>query len=98
MRWIFHGHGLFSPSLLVIVDQFNAKGIVPFKAENNSPIRPHPHGPEAPQIAFERMQPVAGQVERLRRRSLIEAGQNVLDHFPQIRPYAAGVITFMEPF
>jgi hypothetical protein len=58
MGWIFHGHGYFSFSL-VIVDQFNVKGVFPFKTENDAPVGPHRHGPEMPQSAFERMQPVA---------------------------------------
>jgi len=82
----------------VIINQFNVKSIFALKTENNAPFSPHGHRPEAPQLAFERMQPVAGEVERLRRRGMIEAAKNVFDRFQQIGPYAAPAIAFMEPF
>jgi len=44
------------------------------------------------------MQPVAGEVEGLRRRRLIEAGKNVLYRFQQISPYPAPVAAFIQPF
>jgi hypothetical protein len=82
----------------VVVNQFDIKSILSLKTENDAPISSDGHGPEAPQIAFERMEPVAGEVERLRSRGLIEAAQNVLHIFPQIRPYPAPVALLMKPF
>src|ERR1700722_66731 len=82
----------------VIVNQFNVKGIFPFKTENDAPVGPHRHGPEAPQIAFERVQSVAGEVKRLRRRSSIQTAKNVLYRCQQIRAYPAAVVAFIEPF
>jgi hypothetical protein len=75
---------LFSPANLrvlqvplVIADQFNIESIFSLKTENDAPVCPHRHRPETAKLAFERMQAIAGEVERLRRRRLIEAAQNV---------------------
>ena len=43
------------------------------------------------------MQSVTGKVERLRRVRLIEAAKNVLNRVPQIRPYTASIVAFVEP-
>ena len=44
------------------------------------------------------MEAIAGKVQLLRRRGLIEAAQNVADVVPQIRPYTAPVVEFKKPF
>ena len=49
-------------------------------------------------LALERMQAIAGKVERLRRCGLIEAAQNVFYVIQQIRPYPAPVVAFKKPF
>jgi len=63
-----------------------------------APVGPHRHGPEAPQIAFERVHAVAGKIERLRRRGSIKTAKNVLHRFQQIRAYPAAVAAFIKPF
>jgi hypothetical protein len=60
----------------MVVDQFNIKGIIHFKTENDAPIGPHRHGPQALQIAFERMQAIAGEIQSLRCRGRIENREN----------------------
>ena len=89
---------VYFPFLLMVVDQFNVKDVIPFKAENDAPVGPHRHGPEAPQITFERVQPIAGKVERLWPRGLIETGKNILDRFQQIGPYQAPVAALLKAF
>jgi len=44
------------------------------------------------------MQPVAGKVEGLRRRGLIETCKNILHRFEQIRAYLAPIIALIEAF
>ena len=51
-----------------------------------------------PQLAFERVQPIARQVEGLRSCSAIKAAKNVFDRIQQVMPDAAPVITLIEPF
>ena len=97
MGRIFHGHRRVSFSL-VVVNQFNVKSIFLVKTENDAPVGPHRHGPEAPQIAFERMQPVAGEIERLRGGGSIETAKNVLHGFQQIGAYSAAIAPFVKPF
>jgi hypothetical protein len=43
----FHGHDVFSLSL-VVVDQFHIEGVFPFKPENDAPVCPYRHRPETP--------------------------------------------------
>ena len=83
---------------LVIVDQFNVESIFPFKTENDAPVGPHSDRPEASQPAFERMQAIAGKIERLGRRGLIETGQNIFYVLQQVGSYPAPVVAFEESF
>src|SRR5512136_510652 len=53
---------IFSSSVLVVVYQFNVKDVVSFKSENDAPIGPHRDRPQSLQVAFERVQPIAGKV------------------------------------
>src|ERR1017187_718865 len=89
--------GVFSFSL-VVVDQFNIESIFSLKSENDAPVCAYRHRPETAQSAFKRMEAIAGKVKGLRRRGLIETTQNVFDVVHQIRPYAAPVVAFKEPF
>ncbi len=82
----------------MIVDQFNVERIFSLKTEDDPPVCPYRHRPETAKLALERMQAIAWEVERLRRRGLIEAAQNVFYIVHQIRSYAAPVIAFKEAF
>ena len=66
MYGIFHGHVFLLP--LVVVDQFNVKGVGSFKAENDAPVGPYGYGPQPFQIAFERVKAIAGEDLRVLRR------------------------------
>jgi hypothetical protein len=44
------------------------------------------------------VQAIAGKVQGLRRLSLIEAGENILNRVAQIRPYSAAIIPFVQSF
>jgi hypothetical protein len=48
----------------MVVDQFHVKGIILFKTENDAPIGPHRYGPQALQIALQRVQTIAGEIQR----------------------------------
>jgi len=63
----------------MIVGQFHVKRILFFKSENDAPIGPHGDGPESFQVAFQRAQAIAGQIERLRRCCGIENRKNSFD-------------------
>src|SRR6202034_2993124 len=43
----------------VVVDQFNIESVFSLKSENNAPVCPHCHRPEAAQPALKRMQAIA---------------------------------------
>jgi hypothetical protein len=83
--------------LLVVIDQFNFKGVV-VKPKHNPPIGPYCYGPEALQLALKRMQPIAGKVKGLRRFGSIKNSQNFLNGVHQIAPYSSGVPVFVESF
>lgn len=82
----------------MVVGKFNVKGIILFKTENDAPIGPHRYRPQALQIAFERMQAIAGEIESLRCRGRIENRENSLDRIQKVRPYPAAVTAFIVAF
>ncbi len=72
----------------MVIDHFDVKGVIPFETENDPPVGPRRHGPEAPQIALERMQAIPGYIQSLRRSGGIENGKNSLDRLQQVGPDA----------
>jgi hypothetical protein len=80
----------------MVIGQLNVKRILSFKAENDAPIGPHGHGPESLQVAFQRVQPIAGQIEGLRRCRRIENRKDALRRVQQVGAYPASVPTFVE--
>jgi hypothetical protein len=95
MHGVFHGHGFFAS--LVVVDQFNVKGVVPFKAEDDSPVGPHRHGPKPLHVALERVQAIPGDIESLRRYGAVENREDPIDHLQQVGPYPAAVVALIKP-
>jgi hypothetical protein len=87
--------GMVLSSSLVIIDQFNVKSILPFKAKDDAPIGPDRHRPQPFQIAFKRVQ-VPGDIQTLRRRGGIEHRKDSLNRFQQIGAYSASVVAFIE--
>jgi hypothetical protein len=69
--------GLLAQSRLVVVDQFNVKGIGALKTEDNAPVRPDSDGSEAFQPALQGMQSITGEVHGLRCFGFVESGENV---------------------
>lgn len=82
---------------LVVVDQFNIKGIVVFKAENDAPICPYRHRPQPLQITLKLVQTIAREIESLRRRGGIEKRKDSFHRFQQIGAYPASVVARIEP-
>src|ERR1019366_3832227 len=87
--------GMAFPPLMV-VDQFNVKGVGALKTENNAPVGAYRHSPQPFQLAFQRVQTITGKIKRLRRNGLIENRQNFLHRVRQIRPDPAPVAAFIE--
>jgi hypothetical protein len=82
----------------VVIDKFNVIRISPFKTKNDAPISPYRHGPEPLQFAFKRVQPVARDIQSLRRRGGIENRKNSFDRFQKVGSYTASIAAFIEAF
>jgi hypothetical protein len=82
----------------MVIDQFNVKSVCAFKTKDNALIGAHRDRPKALQVASERVQPVAGQIHRLRGLGCIKAGENILNPVQQIRSYLAHVAAFIQAF
>jgi hypothetical protein len=82
----------------VIVDQFNVKSILAFKAEDDAPIGPHRHRPQPFQVTSKRVQVVTRYVQALGRRGGIEHRKDSFNRVYQIGPNPASVATFIETF
>jgi hypothetical protein len=87
----------FSFSLMV-VGQFDIKGVVPFKAEDDSPIGPYRHGPESFQAAFQLVQRILGKIQTLGAGGGIENRNDSFHRFQEVGPYPASVAAFIETF
>src|SRR5882757_3185693 len=96
MRGVFHGH--VSSPFLMVIDQLNVKGIIPLKAENDAPIGPNRHGPQPPQVAFEWVQAVAGEIQSLRRCGGIENREDSLNRIQEVGADPTSVAAFIEAF
>ena len=80
----------------MIIDQLDIEGVFACEAENNPPICPHGHRPEAVQVALQRVEAVPREIERLRRSGRIENRKNSFDSVQQIGAYAASVATLVQ--
>jgi hypothetical protein len=80
----------------MVVGQLNVKRILPLKPEHDAPIRSNRNRPEPLQVAFQRMQPIARQIERLRCCSRIENRKNSLYRIQQVRAYPASIAAFIK--
>jgi hypothetical protein len=83
-------------SSLVVIDQFDVKSILSFKAEDDSPIGPYRHGPEASQAAFQRVQTIPREIQGLRVGGGIKDGEDSFHRFQEVGPYPASVAAFIE--
>ena len=82
----------------MVIDQLNVKGIIPLKAENDAPIGPYRHGPQPPQVAFEWVQAVAGEIQSLRRCGGIENREDSLNRIQEVGADPTSVAAFIEAF
>jgi len=87
---------LFFP--LVVIDQFNVKGVISFKTEDNAPVGAYRHRPQPFQIAFERVKAIPWNVESLWHGGGVENRKDPFDRIQQIRAYPAPVAALVEPF
>jgi hypothetical protein len=90
--------GIVFSSSLVVIDKFNVKRIIPFKAKNDAPISLYSHGPQPFQFSFKRVQPIARDIQSLRRRGGIENRKNSFDRFHKVGSYPAPIAAFIEAF
>src|ERR1700675_1390896 len=72
---------------LVVVGQFNVKRVRSFKAEDNTPVRPHSDRPKTFQSAFQRVQAITRKVHGLRRLGFVESGESVFNSVEQVGAY-----------
>src|ERR1700730_13175355 len=82
----------------MVIDQLNVKGMIPLKTENDAPIGPYRHGPQPPQVAFEWVQAVAGEIQGLRRCGRIENREDSLNRIQEVGADPTSVATFIEAF
>jgi hypothetical protein len=82
----------------MVIDQLNVKGIIPLKAENDAPIGSYRHGPQPPQVAFEWVQAVAGEIQSFRRCGGIENRENSLNRIQEVGADPTSVAAFIEAF
>jgi hypothetical protein len=80
----------------VVIDQFDVKSIICFKAKDNSPIDTDRHGPESSQAAFQRVQTISGEIQGLRAGGGIKDRKDAFHRFQEVGPYPASVATFIE--
>jgi hypothetical protein len=90
--------GIVFSSSLVVIDKFNVKGIIPFKAKNDAPISPYRHCPQPLHFAFKRVQSIARDIQSLRRRGGIENRKNSFDRLQKVWSYPAPIAAFIEAF
>lgn len=82
----------------MVIGQLNIPCIAAFKAEDDPPVGAHRQRPEAPQVAFERVQAITRQIESLRRVGSIEESQNFLDGIDKVSPDTAAVPSLIKTF
>ena len=75
----------------MVVGQINIKRIAVFKPEDDAPVAGDRNAPQPLQIAFERMQPVARQIEIRRAAGLIQVSQDIRDPARLIGANFAGI-------
>ena len=83
-------------SFLMVVSQFNIKSVGSCKTKNDAPVGPHRHGPQTLQVAFERMQAIAREIQSLRRDGGIENRENSFNRIQQVGANPASVTAFVE--
>ena len=81
----------------MVIEEIDIEGVAVLEPENDSPIPANSHGPEARQSAFEPMQTITGNAERLGRLGGVQAGENPLDFAAQSRSDPAWIAILIEP-
>lgn len=81
----------------MVIEEIDVANVAILKAASDPPIPTDSHGPEALQVALERVQAKTRKVERLRRFSGVERRENTLNFAPQRRVDSARIVAFVEP-
>jgi hypothetical protein len=80
----------------MVVSQFNVKGVLSLKSEDDAPIGPHGHRPESLQVALQRVRAIARQIESLWRCRRIENRKDSFHRVQQVGPDPASVAALIE--
>jgi hypothetical protein len=80
----------------VVIDQINIRSVALLEPENDPPVGADGDAPIACEVAFQRVQPPAWQVEMARLCRLIEAGQHARHLVGVLRVYLAAVVVFIQ--
>lgn len=83
---------------LVVINEFDIPGVAILKPENDAPVGLHPHGPLAPQVTLERMEPVVRYAHGLNRLRDVELRDHHFHPVVEIAAYQAAVAEFVEAF
>ena len=80
----------------MVIDQVNIRGIALFEAENDAPVGTDGDAPITRELAFQRVQPKARQIELLRACRHIEPGQHARDLICMLRVHLAPIVVFIK--
>src|SRR3990172_5860418 len=84
--------------VLMVVDQINIVRVASLEAEDDAPVCPDRHAPEALEVAFEAVQSEAGQVHVFRPPGAVQHEKDVFEFLEQIRADAFSVALLKQPF
>jgi hypothetical protein len=95
MRRVFHGHDIASCAL-VVIEQINIRSVALLEPENDPPVGADGDTSITCEVAFQRVQPPARQVEMARLCRLIEPGSMRVILSARSGIYLATVVVFIQ--
>jgi hypothetical protein len=81
----------------MVIDQINVQRVPVGETEYQTPIRPHRHGPEAFQVALQRVKAKAGHSHVRRHARAVESSKDPLELVDILSAQLAPVIILEEP-
>ena len=80
----------------MVIEQINIGDVALVEAKNDPPVAANGNAPIAHEIASQRVQPPARQIEVVRLRCLVETRQHARDLVGALRVYLAAIVIFIE--
>jgi hypothetical protein len=80
----------------VVIDQIDIRGVALLETENDAPVGTDGDAPITRELAFQRVQPKARQIELLRACRHIEPGQHARNLICMLRVHLAPVVVFVK--